>query len=88
MDIDGDIQAKGPLPGRFRELEEYWNESQESLKRGAHAADEWVAEFNQQRMEHGDTDAWAHSFEQQHGAIGWASEFEQVRKYFIFTLGT
>lgn len=77
LDIDGHARAKGPLPGRFRELEDYWNESQGTLKPGAHAADGWVAEFNQHRMGHGDADAWAHSFEQQHGANGWASEFEQ-----------
>lgn len=81
LDIDGNAQAKGPLPGRFRELEDYWSESQGILKPGPPAADGWVTEFNQQRMEHGDGDAWAHSYEQQHGANGWASEFEKVRKH-------
>ena len=81
LDIDGNAQAKGPLPGRHRELEDYWNESQGILKPGPPAADGWVAEFNQQRMEHGDGDAWAHSYEQQHGANGWASEFEKVRNF-------
>ncbi|KAK4575421.1 hypothetical protein RGQ29_026404 [Quercus rubra] len=76
LDIDGDARAKGPLPGRFRELEDYWNESQGTLKPGFHAADGWVAEFNQQRMVHG-ANGWASEFEQQHGANGWASEFEQ-----------
>nr|POF03186.1 peroxisome biogenesis protein 5 [Quercus suber] len=76
LDIDGDARAKGPLPGRFRELEDYWNESQGPLKPGFHAADGWVAEFNQQRMVHG-ANGWASEFEQQHGANGWASEFEQ-----------
>jgi hypothetical protein len=81
LDIDGNARARGPLPGRFRELEDYWNESQGILKPGPPAADGWVAEFSQQRMEHGNGDAWAHSYEQQHGANGWASEFEKVRKY-------
>lgn len=77
LEIDSDIQAKGPPPGRFRELEEYWNESQGALGPGPHAADGWIAEFGQHRAEHGGPDAWAHSFVQQHGANGWASEFEQ-----------
>ncbi|KAJ0102710.1 hypothetical protein Patl1_03662 [Pistacia atlantica] len=77
LEIDGDARAKGPLPGRFRELEEYWNESQGMLKPGPHAADGWVAEYGRHRAAHGDPNAWAHSFEQQHGANGWASEFEQ-----------
>ncbi|XP_007020291.2 PREDICTED: peroxisome biogenesis protein 5 isoform X1 [Theobroma cacao] len=77
LEIDSDSHAKGPMPGRFRELEDYWNESQGILKPGAHAADGWVTEFSQHRAQHGDPDAWAHSFEQQHGAGGWASEFEQ-----------
>lgn len=76
LDIDGDIRARGPLPGRFRELEDYWNESQGMMKPGPHAADGWVAEYTQHRVEHGDPNAWAHSFELQHGANGWASEFE------------
>lgn len=79
LDIDGDIRARGPLPGRFRELEDYWNESQGMMKPGPHAADGWVAEYTQRRVEHGDPNAWAHSFELQHGANGWASEFEHVR---------
>ncbi|KAF8414342.1 hypothetical protein HHK36_002343 [Tetracentron sinense] len=78
LDIDNDMRAKGPLPRRFRELEEYWNESQGSLRPPApHATDEWVAEYRQQRVAHVDPEAWAHSFEQQHGTSGWASEFEQ-----------
>ena len=81
LEIDSDIQAKGPPPGRFRELEEYWNESQGALGPGPHAADGWIAEFGQHRAEHGGPDAWAHSFVQQHGANGWASEFEQVGMY-------
>lgn len=80
LDIDNDVRAKGPLPGRFRELEDYWNESQGALRPGPHPADGWIAEFNQHRVDHGDPDAWAHSFEQQHGANGWVSEFDQVRK--------
>ncbi|KAL6975107.1 Peroxisomal membrane signal receptor PTS1 [Sarracenia purpurea var. burkii] len=76
LDIDNDVQARGRLPGRFRELEDYWNESQGMLKPGPHAADGWVAEYKQHRLELGDPDAWGHSFEMQHGANGWASEFE------------
>ncbi|KAK7860192.1 peroxisome biogenesis protein 5 [Quercus suber] len=87
LDIDGDARAKGPLPGRFRELEDYWNESQGPLKPGFHAADGWVAEFNQQRMVHG-ANGWASEFEQQHGANGWASEFEQAMNCFAFKPST
>ncbi|KAK9269668.1 hypothetical protein L1049_001446 [Liquidambar formosana] len=76
LDIDNDNRAKGPLPGRFRELEEYWNESQGTFNPGASAADGWVSEYRQHRLD-GDPNAWAHSFEQQHGTNGWASEFEQ-----------
>jgi peroxin-5 len=78
LDIDGDVRAKGPLAGRFRELEDYWNESQGALRPGPPQSDGWVAEFSQHRIDHGDPNAWAHSFEQQHGANSWASEFEQV----------
>lgn len=76
LDIDGDTRARGPLPGRFRELDDYWNESQGMMKPGPHAADGWVTEYTQRRVDHGDPNTWAHSFEQQHGANGWASEFE------------
>lgn len=81
LDIDGDARAKGHLPGTFRELEDYWNESQGSMRPGPPVADNWAAEFGQYRAQHGDPDAWAHSFEQQHGAGGWVSEFEKVSKY-------
>uniref|UniRef100_A0A2C9VY63 Peroxisome biogenesis protein 5 n=1 Tax=Manihot esculenta TaxID=3983 RepID=A0A2C9VY63_MANES len=80
LDIDGDAHAKGPSPGRFQELEDYWNESQGSLRPGPHAADGWIAEFNQQRLKHSDPDGWAHAFERQHGANGWVSEFEQEQQ--------
>ncbi|KAJ4829299.1 Peroxisomal membrane signal receptor PTS1 [Turnera subulata] len=78
LDIDADAQARGPFPGRFRELEDYWNESQG--RPGPHAAaDGWISEFNQHRLDR-DPDAWARSFEQQHGSNGWVSEFEQERQ--------
>ncbi|XP_065863047.1 peroxisome biogenesis protein 5 [Euphorbia lathyris] len=80
LDIDSDGRAKGPLPGRFRELDDYWNESQGGMRPGPHAADGWITEFSQQRPDHGGPDAWAHAFEQQHGANGWASEFEQEQR--------
>ncbi|XP_061959808.1 peroxisome biogenesis protein 5-like isoform X2 [Populus nigra] len=78
LDIDGDVRVKGPLPGRFQELEDYWNESQAARRPGPPQADGWVTEFSQHRIDHGDPNVWAHSFEQQHGANGWASEFEQL----------
>ncbi|KAL5981285.1 hypothetical protein ACLOJK_015340 [Asimina triloba] len=77
LDIDNDLRMNGHLPGRFTELEEYWNESQGTLRSVPHAADRWVAEYNMQGA-HGNPDSWADSFERQHGANGWVSEFEQV----------
>lgn len=65
------------MPGRFPELEEYWNESQ-VMKPGPYATDGWVAEFSQHQIEHNDPNAWVQSFERQHGANGWATEFERV----------
>lgn len=78
LEIDSDARVKGPMPGRHQELEGYWNESQAMPRPGPPAVDGWITEFNQQRAVQGDPDAWAHSFEQQHGANGWASEFERV----------
>ncbi|XP_042497602.1 peroxisome biogenesis protein 5-like [Macadamia integrifolia] len=87
LDIDNDARAKGALPMRLQELEEYWNESQRPLRSVApHAVDGWVSEYSQHRAAHGDPEAWAHSFEQQHGANGWASEFEQ-EQYQITSVG-
>lgn len=80
LEIDSDVRAKGPLPGRFRELEDYWNESQGGFRPGPPAADGWIAEFNQHRLNHSDPDAWANAFEQQHGANGWVSEFDQEQR--------
>uniref|UniRef100_A0A7N0TDR3 Peroxin-5 n=1 Tax=Kalanchoe fedtschenkoi TaxID=63787 RepID=A0A7N0TDR3_KALFE len=74
LDIDNDLRMKGP--SRFQELDEYWNESQGAMNRAALPSDRWVSEFQQQRPVV-DPNAWAHAFEQQHGANGWASEFEQ-----------
>lgn len=78
LDIDDGIQARGHVPGRFRELDDYWNESQAVMKPNLHPADNWAAEFNQHGMDHGGPDSWVQSFEQQHGVNGWATEFEQV----------
>ncbi|KAF8107519.1 hypothetical protein N665_0120s0043 [Sinapis alba] len=77
LDIDDGIQARSHIPGRFRELDDYWNESQAVMKPGLHPADSWANEFNQHGMDHGGPDSWAQSFEQQHGVNGWATEFEQ-----------
>ncbi|KAG8386585.1 hypothetical protein BUALT_Bualt03G0163600 [Buddleja alternifolia] len=76
LDIDSNnIRARSPIPGRYPELEEYWNESQ-GLKPGRRGPDGWVSEFTQHRAAHDDPNLWAQSFERQHGASGWASEFE------------
>ncbi|KAI4389683.1 hypothetical protein MLD38_001884 [Melastoma candidum] len=75
LDIDVCLHAKGLLPGRFRETENYWNESQGFREPGPLVVDSWAAEFDQTRMH--DPDAWVHSFEKQRGADGWASDFEQ-----------
>ncbi|XP_019185113.1 PREDICTED: peroxisome biogenesis protein 5 [Ipomoea nil] len=74
LDIDADIRARGPVPGRLPELEDYWNESQ-GIKTMPQVADSWAAEFGQHHM-NPDTNAWVRSFEQQNGVNGWASEFE------------
>lgn len=76
LDIDNDNQIKGPLPGRARELEGYWNESQGI---NAPVADGWVTEFRQLKSEPFNPNGWANLFEQEHGPNGWASEFEHVR---------
>ncbi|KAI3466355.1 hypothetical protein Pfo_023018 [Paulownia fortunei] len=75
LEIDNDIRAKGPMPGRFPELEEYWNESQ-GVRPGPHGTDGWVAEFTQNQVARDDPNLWVQSFERQHGANGWASEFD------------
>ncbi|GER52742.1 peroxisomal targeting signal 1 receptor [Striga asiatica] len=75
LDIDNDIRARGPIPGRYPELEEYWNESQ-GMKPGMPGADGWVSEFMQHQVPHDDPNMWVQSFERQHGSNGWASEFE------------
>nr|KYP49945.1 Peroxisomal targeting signal 1 receptor [Cajanus cajan] len=77
LDIDSNVRGKGPMPERFRELEDYWNESQGNLRLGAPAADGWITEFSQHREKYDNPDSWANSFEQQYGANGWASEFER-----------
>ncbi|KAL1357884.1 hypothetical protein HN51_009728 [Arachis hypogaea] len=76
LDIDSNVRGKGPMPERFRELEDYWNESQGNLRPGPHPADGWIAEYSQNRANLDNPDSWANSFEQQHGANGWVSEFE------------
>lgn len=76
LDIDTNVRGKGPMPERFRELEDYWNESQSNVRHGAHAADGWITEYSQTRERNDNPDFWANSFEQQHGANGWVSEFE------------
>lgn len=70
---------KGPLPGRVRELEEYWNESQGMPAPVAPVADGWVAEYRQHNAEHFGPNGWVNLFEREHGSSGWASEFEHVR---------
>ncbi|KAK6947170.1 Tetratricopeptide repeat 1 [Dillenia turbinata] len=77
LDIDNSVQAKGHIPGRFSELEDYWNESQGSRQAGHLPANGWVTEFDQHRAQQGDPELWALSFERQHGVNGWASEFER-----------
>ncbi|KAF3623314.1 Peroxisome biogenesis protein 5 [Capsicum annuum] len=75
LEIDSHARARGPVPGRYPELEEYWNESL-AMKPALHVADGWINEFSQNRVGHADPNSWVQSFEQQHGANGWASEFE------------
>lgn len=76
LDIDSEIQA-GPLPGKHWEMEKYWNESQGTLKDTVHPEGKWISEYRQHEAEHAHPNGWVHSFEQQHGANGWASEFER-----------
>ncbi|KAL1815009.1 hypothetical protein ACET3Z_017583 [Daucus carota] len=75
LDIETDVQARRGPPGRFQELEDVWNDSQ-NLHNGPRSADGWIAEYDQHRVQRGNPNDWAHSFEQLHGANNWASEFE------------
>lgn len=78
LDIDSNHQIRGSIHGPHSELEGYWNESQGAMiPRMPNPVDGWITEFSQQR-ENDNPAAWANSFEQMHGANGWASEFEQV----------
>lgn len=77
LDIDSDIQLNGLHP-RYPELENLWNESQGvPFHQAPHSADKWVTEYNR-FAPHGNSESWADSFQQQHGAHNWASEFERV----------
>ncbi|XP_068642693.1 peroxisome biogenesis protein 5-like [Aristolochia californica] len=77
LDIDSNFQMKGHLRGKSPENEEYWNETQGAVQPAApHAVDHWITEYNQHGP-HENADSWAEAFQQQHGANGWASEFEQ-----------
>ncbi|KAH9616633.1 hypothetical protein KSS87_003213 [Heliosperma pusillum] len=80
LDIDKDTQIKGHLPGRVRELDQYWNESQRMLPPVAPAADEWANEYSQRSAEHFSPNGWVNSFEKQYGPGGWASEFEHEQR--------
>ena len=79
LEIDNDIRAPGPAFKRYQELEKYWHETH-GMRPGPNPADGWVAEFAQHPVGHGDPSTWVQSFEQEHGANGWASEFEHVRR--------
>ncbi|WVZ92309.1 hypothetical protein U9M48_038386 [Paspalum notatum var. saurae] len=74
--LDIDNRMRGPMHGRYPELEEYWNQSQSSMGPAMmhNAADKWITEFGKQSN---NPENWANSFEQQYGPNGWASEFEQ-----------
>uniref|UniRef100_A0A0D3H1T4 Uncharacterized protein n=1 Tax=Oryza barthii TaxID=65489 RepID=A0A0D3H1T4_9ORYZ len=76
LDIDSNYRMKGPMHGPYPEMEEYWNQSQSAMRSGPmhNAADKWITEFGKQNN---NPEEWAHSFEQQYGSNGWASEFEQ-----------
>ncbi|CAI9088096.1 OLC1v1022335C2 [Oldenlandia corymbosa var. corymbosa] len=78
LEIDNDVRARGPMHGRYRELEEYWNESQSMRPPIPNAADGWVTEFaHHHPVGLSDPGNWVQSFEQEHGTNGWASEFER-----------
>ncbi|KAJ3677593.1 hypothetical protein LUZ60_003317 [Juncus effusus] len=93
LDIDGDKRMRGPVQGQFRDMEQYWNESQGGAVMRPpgmiNDSNNWISEFsNQQRFNDGNNpDAWAQSFEQQHGANGWASEFEQEQNQMALMRG-
>ncbi|CAO2191957.1 unnamed protein product [Urochloa humidicola] len=74
--LDIDNRMRGPMPGQYPELEQYWNQSQSSMGPAPvhNSADKWITEFGNQSN---NPESWAHSFEQQYGPNGWASEFEQ-----------
>ncbi|CAN1248190.1 Peroxisome biogenesis protein 5 [Linum perenne] len=81
LDIDNEVRANAPLPSRFHELDNYWNESQGSIRPGPpDASDGWVTEFSDNRIDHGDPNPWVHSFEQQHSNFGWVSEYQQDQR--------
>ncbi|KAL5066521.1 hypothetical protein RYX36_028258, partial [Vicia faba] len=67
--IDSNVRGKRPMPEIFREIDNYWNESQGNVIQGAHASDGWISEFSQNRERYDNPDAWANSFEQQHDQV-------------------
>jgi peroxin-5 len=86
LDIDSNYRMKGPMHGPYPEMEEYWNQSQSAMRSGPmhNAADKWITEFGKQNN---NPEEWAHSFEQQYGSNGWASEFEQHQSQMAMTGG-
>ncbi|CAO2207156.1 unnamed protein product [Urochloa humidicola] len=76
--LDIDNRMRGPMPGQYPELEEYWNQSQSSMGPMHNSADKWITEFGNQNN---NPESWAHSFQQQYSPDGWASEFEQHQSH-------
>lgn len=88
LDIEGNLQARGPLGGQLSEFEQLWKEgyaqqnamqNQLVLRQPLPLADQWADDFQKQFRPRLAPQSWADEFQNQQNGDQWANQFQEVK---------